>query len=264
MNFKVLSVTPNVVMSFTRMPLIWGGIILSCFSLLLPSIAFSDTVNIVSPHTIPPYVIEQSSSGIQLEVVEKSMINAGHTTKISYASNERGLNLLQTKSVDGMINVPPNIPNIFYSDSVIEYQNGVVALKSSGLKLTSISDLSTLRVVSFQNASKYFSAEYREMASNNTRYGELVSQFAQLQMLFSQRCDVIVIDKRIFSYFMDLHQNEKGFDVPVVFFDIIPPSPRLAAFTSQTLRDEFNAGLAELKASGRYQKIIDSYVDDTL
>ncbi len=250
MNFKTLVVIPNIV--------------LTCFSLLGSPLVFSDTVNIVSPNTIPPYVIRKSNSGIQLALVKASIANAGHTTKISYASNERSLNLLQAKSVDGMINVPPNIPNMFYSESIIEYQNGAVALKSNHLKITSISDLSPLRVVSFQNASKYFSAEYREMVSNNPRYDELVSQFSQLQMLFNQRCDVIVIDKRIFSYFKGLHKNEQGFDAPVIFYDILPPSPRLAAFNSKAMRDEFNAGLSKLKSSGRYQEIIDSYVDDTL
>ena len=250
MSFKALVVTPNIA--------------LFLFSLLWSSMASSDTVNIVSPYSIPPYVIEQSSGGIQLEIVEESLLNAGHTAKISYASNKRSLNLLQTKYVEGMINVPHDTPDIFYSEPLIEYQNGVFSLKNRHLKVDSVSDLSGLRVIAFQNASKYFGEEYLNMASNNKRYDEVVNQLAQLQMLFNHRCDVIVMDKRIFTYFWSLHQQDEGFDVQVIFSDIIPPTPRLAAFNSESMRNEFNAGLAKLKASGRYQEIIDSYVDDTL
>lgn len=264
MNIQVSLVISNIIVFCARMPFVFRCSTVIFISCLLPRIALSDTVNIVSPHSIPPYVIEQSSRGIQLELIKASLLNAGHTAKISYASNKRSLNLLQTNYVDGMINVPHHISGLFYSESVIDYQNGAFTLKNSGLKLASISDLSTLRVIAFQNASKYFSIEYREMAFNNNRYEEVINQFAQLHRLFNQRCDVIVMDKRIFTYFWALHQKEKGFDAPVIFYDILPPSPRLAAFNSEILRDEFNVGLAELKASGRYEEIIDSYVDDKL
>lgn len=250
MNVKVLVIRANI------------GLII--FSVLWSSIVFSDTVNIVSPYSIPPYVIQQSNNGIQLEIVKESLLNVGYTTKISYASNKRSLNLLQTKYVEGMINVPHKIPGIFYSEPVVKYQNGVFYLNNRNFNIETVSDLSKLRVVAFQNASKYFGPEYLDMVINNTRYDEVVDQLSQLQMLFNHRCDVIVMDKRIFTYFWSLHKKEEGFDASVVFADIISPTPRLVAFNSENMRDDFNAGLAKLKASGRYQKIIDSYVNDDL
>ncbi|UZE95016.1 substrate-binding periplasmic protein [Alkalimarinus alittae] len=224
--------------------------------------SLSNQVTIASPISIPPYVFSGSDTGIQLDIVRESLISAGLTLKVIYASNNRGLDLLKTHYADGMINAPEGIPGLYYSEPLIEFLNGVVALKSRNLKLEQVSDLQPLRVVGFQNASNYFGRNFNTMSQTNKHYTEVVNQFAQINMLFQKRCDAIVIDQRIFNFYLKHYQEDgAGFNQDTLFYNILPPSPRYIAFHEQSLRDLFNKGLQQLKSSGRLQEIITSYLN---
>lgn len=225
--------------------------------------ALSQQVAIASPISIPPYIFSDSDTGIQLDIVRESLIIAGHSLKVLYTSNNRGLSTLKTKKADGMINVPAGNSDLYYSESTIEYQNGVIALKKRNLELTQISDLRRYRVVGFQNASNYFGEAFKTMTQQNSRYDEVVNQLAQLNMLFKRRCDLIVMDHRIFNHYLNTHKEELGFEQKTVFYELLPPSPRYVAFHDKALRDSFNKGLTQLKESGRHQVIIDSYLRET-
>lgn len=233
------------------------------FCLLMSAQTLSQQVTIASSGSIPPYVYSESDNGIQLDIIREALTLSGHSLKIRYLSNNRGLSFLKTKNVDGVINVPAGISHLFYSDSTIEYQNGVTALKSSELKISEISDLQALRVVGFQNASNYFGAEFKAMSLKNDHYDEVVNQLAQLNMLFRNRCDAIVMDHRIYNYYFNTYKDELGFNQATVFYKILPPSPRYVAFHNEALRDSFNKGLQQLKESGRHQEIIDQYLHST-
>jgi polar amino acid transport system substrate-binding protein len=230
------------------------------FCIAFSTDSFSQPITIASPISIPPYVFSDSDTGIQLDIVRESLTIAGHSLKVMYASNNRGLNFLKAKVADGMINVPAGVPDLYYSASTIEYQNGVLALKSRKLVLSDVSDLQTLRIVGFQNASNYFGSEFKQLTQSNKNYDEVVNQLAQLNMLFKRRCDVVVMDHRIFNFHLNNNKTESGFDQETVFYNILPPSPRYVAFHNKALRDSFDKGLKELKASGRHQAIINSYL----
>lgn len=250
----------DTVSSFTRCI----GWALTIWGVFFSSQTLSQQVTLASSISIPPYVIVESDTGIQLDIVRESLARSGHTLKVLYASNKRALSFLKTKNVDGMINVPSGTPGLYYSDSTIEYQNGIIALESRNLAIVEIQDLRDLRVVGFQNASNYFGSEFKAMTEQNQSYDEVVNQLAQLNMLFKQRCDAIVMDKRIFNYYHNTYMDELGFDKSTRFYNILPPSPRYVAFHDESLRDRFNAGLKELKASGRYQEIVNSYLNEAV
>ena len=99
-----------------------------CYLVVSDSL-YAQQVFIASPISIPPYVFSESDTGIQIDIVKESLANAGHTPRLFYVSNNRGLNFLETKKADGAINAPAGIDGLYYSKSTIEYQNGVIALK---------------------------------------------------------------------------------------------------------------------------------------
>lgn len=235
----------------------WVAVFLCLFA---SAQALSQQVTISSSGSIPPYVFAESNTGIQLDIIREALSISGYTLRVVYLSNNRGLSFLKTKNVDGVINVPAGAPDFYYSDSTIEYQNGVTALEQRELNITAISDLYALRVVGFQNASNYFGDEFKRMSETSPRYDEVVNQLAQLKLLFRNRCDAIVMDHRIFNYYLGANKNQLDFDKATVFYDILPPSPRYVAFHNKTLRDSFNKGLKALKASGRHQEIIEHYL----
>jgi len=234
--------------------------VIGCFCLLASAQTLSQQVTIASSGSIPPYVYSESDTGIQLDIVREALTISGHTLKVMYLSNNRGLSFLKTKNVDGVINAPAGASDLYYSESTIEYQNGITVLKSRKLKISDISDLHALRVVGFQNASNYFGEEFKAMSQKNDHYDEVVNQLAQLNMLFRNRCDAIVMDSRIFDHYFNTYKEELGFNQATVFYKILPPSPRYVAFHNEALRDQFNKGLKQLKESGRHQAIIDSYL----
>jgi polar amino acid transport system substrate-binding protein len=80
-------------------------------------------------------------------------------------------------------------------------------------------------------------------------------------MLFKDRADVLVMDINIFKYF---RQNIEDMDVSpaVTFFKIFPPTAYKVAFTDETVRDKFNAGLKAIKASGKYAAIFKTYIKE--
>ncbi|WP_199244036.1 hypothetical protein [Bacterioplanes sanyensis] len=46
----------------------------------------------------------------------------------------------------------------------------------------------------------------------------------------------------------------------MTLFEVFPPTDYKVAFRNVGHRDDFNAGLAAIKSSGRYQEIMDSYL----
>ena len=77
------------------------------------------------------------------------------------------------------------------------------------------------------------------------------------------RYDVVLSDQRIYQYFEQLLERTSLFKAKAaVFPPFVEEDPQnyRPLFRSQQIRDDFNAGLRHLKASGRYQAIYDSYL----
>jgi len=197
--------------------------------------------------SIPPYIVEHDSSGIQLERVKKVFQLSNHSIKkIIFTSNKRAEILLYQKKVDAIINAPNNSENMFFSDPVIFYQNTAISLSSNHIYLTDIAGLSDVRVMAFQNARKYLGDQFRHAVNQSPAYDEAVNQQAQLEHLFLKNTDVIILDRRIFDHFNKLYEASGRFPKPVTFHPIFPKSPRILGFHNEALRNEFNEGLKAL------------------
>lgn len=89
------------------------------------------------------------------------------------------------------------------------------------------------------------------------------NQELQVLGLNKGRYDVVLSDQRIYQYFEQLLERTSLFKAKaVVFHPFVEEDPQnyRPLFRSQHIRDDFNAGLRHLKASGRYQAIYDSYL----
>jgi len=211
---------------------------------------------------LPPYVLSDTDTGMELDIVQTVFENLGHTVKPVYVPFARVVKHLDQGKVDGAITINENsgIQNVFYTDSHITYQNVAVSLKSNNYKIDTISDLEKYRILAFQNATKYLGDEFAKMASDNPKYKETAKQKAQIPMLFLDRTQSLVLDINIFKYF---RKNNTDHDVsaPVTIHEIFPKTHYRTALVNEKLRDDFNLELAKLRASGKYKKIISNYVD---
>ncbi|MGO9309489.1 MAG: substrate-binding periplasmic protein [Spirochaetia bacterium] len=213
--------------------------------------------------SLPPYIIQGPDNGVDADIVRQALLASNYTLKLQYVPFARVAVSMANKSADCAfpINEASGVTGVFYSDSHINYQNVVVALKSRALKISSPADLKSLRVVAFGDAPNYLGLEFAAMAKANKSYSELADQQSQVKMLFKDRADALVMDINIFKYF---RQNIKDMDVSqdVVFYQIFPPTAYKVAFTSKDVCEKFNAGLKAIKASGKYAEIFKTYIKE--
>ncbi|MCG8612909.1 MAG: transporter substrate-binding domain-containing protein [Pseudomonadales bacterium] len=236
------------------------------FALSLQTVSAKDLI-IGTSFSIPPYVIQESNNGIQIDIIREAFALVGHNVSIFFASNKRSLDYMLNRKIDGMNNMPPNFDDTYYSDAITDFTNVAIALKHRNITVNKIEDLSPFRVVAFQNASKYLGPVFARFAQDeNANYLEVVSQQSQTFLLFSRRTDFIVMEKRIFQYYR-AHGSQllgqKATREQVRFYPLFEPSPRRIGFHDPLLRDQFNAGFRTLKESGRIQKIIETYLKPT-
>ncbi len=215
-------------------------------------------VTLLAGLSLPPYIIQDSNTGMEYEVVKEALAVKGHILKMKYVPFVRVA--VDYKKYDGAVTINESSGvEGQYSDVVMTYQNYAISLKAKNVQINGISDLSDKRVIAFQNATKYLGPEFKATVSGNSEYKEEGKQILQVKMLYSGRTDVIVTDVNIFKYFRK-QVTDMETDAPIIFHEIFPATDYKALFNDSDLRDAFNQGLVELKASGRYEAIKNSYI----
>lgn len=228
--------------------------------LLSISFSFAMKIKVAAGLSVAPYIIRDNDSGIEMDIVRESLKLSGHEIgSIIYASNKRVENLISNGIVHMGLNIPPNLKNVYYSDVIINFHNVAISLKKNNLEIKNINDLYGKRVLAFQNASKFFGEEYKKFTRTSKKYKETVNQVSQVEQLYKNRTDVIISDIYVFLYYSDLLKNFYDNTAKLVYSEILPSSPRFAAFTDKKLRDEFNLGLRKFKNSNAHKDLIKKY-----
>lgn len=229
--------------------------------ILTNTAALADELTIAVGLWIPPYVIRDESRGIEYDILKETLALAGHTMVPRYVPLARTLADLSAGNVDGIMSTGlKDLPGC-YTNSHITYWNYAITKTARNIKINNVADLSSWSVLSFQNAHKYLGDEFEEMAKNNTRYNETADQRTQNKMLNLDRIDVVVGDQFIYQWFSkdDDVTKHTGPSPEVTYHEIFSPSNFQSVFVNQDVCDEFNIALKQLKESGRYQNIVDSY-----
>jgi len=238
----------------------WLFVSLLFFSLFAQPIK-ADPLLIATSSSIPPYVITDQHRGIVVEILQQALAPYGHQIEFIYAPNRRVAHMVEEQQVDGVFNLAWGaLKRVHYSDPIIDYHNVVITRDTFNKPIITLDDLNGLRVVVFQNAPQFLGEEFTRILERNPSFQEVSNQRSQVLMLFSGRADAIIMERRIFDYFYQdmIARGEIGGGYKV--HPLFAPAARYAAFTRETLRDQFNEGLAQLHKEGRIQKIIDSYL----
>lgn len=84
----------------------------------------AETVNVGVSFAIPPYVIQQENSGLELDILRQALARRGHYAVIHYMPLSRTFRELKDGKLDGIINTKENmLEGVFYSDEVIRFHN---------------------------------------------------------------------------------------------------------------------------------------------
>ncbi len=221
---------------------------------------FAKEVNIAFGLSKPPYVIQETQSGLEYDIINEALKAAGHTMKPLFAPQNRGEIILRSKEVDGAATKRKNsMPGFYDSDVYIDYYNFAASLKTKPLHIQKIADLSKYSVLAFQTAKTLLGPEFKAMAEKNPHYSEVADQQLQIAQLLRKRVDVIVGDILIFKYFQRKIKEDEGLNEEIALYDIFPTNSYVVMFHDPELRDSFNKGLAKIRANKTYTKLIDKY-----
>ncbi|MCF6247823.1 MAG: transporter substrate-binding domain-containing protein [Desulfobacula sp.] len=218
-------------------------------------------------HTRRPYIIKETDSGVEIDVIRAAFSQQGYMVNFRYLTNTRLGFFLKKQKVDGILmnkayDVKKNLDiDAFYSNVHITYHNYAISLFKNHFSIFRVNDLADKNVIGFQDAHKYLGPEFANMAGQNPNYMEKPEQLTQVYWLFLNRTQVVVADKLIFMYHRKNALKEGRFDVtdPVRFHNIFPPSQIHGVFLDRQIRDNLNKGLKKIRATGLYDKILKKY-----
>lgn len=214
----------------------------------------------------PPYVFAKlprdtkELRGIELDIVREALAIKGHTFTPKFVSYNRLPEELASKTIDAAATVRPERNDVFYSKEFVYFQNFAITRPDGTNPLKSVHDLAGKRVVAWQGATKDLGESYANATKNFELYREIANQQKQVLLFLKGQVNVIVIDGPIFKHWAKAHGHKpSSFIYHPIFGD---KTTFVVGFTSKQLRDDFDDGLAELKKTGEYDRIFNSYISD--
>lgn len=240
---------------------------LSLFCLLLLGSGSSMAASVVMAfgEKIPPFSFPESDSGIELDVIGEALALRGHTLEPRYFPLARVPLAFRRGEVDAaMTDLGQDLSDAaaLYGNPAVIYHNVFVSLKGRHLEIKTPEDLKGLSVVAFQGAAQRY-PEWLAASQNDGLYFEQNNQQLQVLGLNKGRYDLVLSDKSIFRYFelyLERTSLFKAKNTEMHQFIEEDPQNYRPVFHDPQIRDDFNAGLEELKASSRYQAIYDHYL----
>lgn len=233
------------------------------FCCVLSLAVSADEVVMAFGEKIAPFCFPESDNGIELEVIGEALAVKGHSLRPRYYPLARVPLEFKMAHVDAaMTDLGFGAQGGYFGDPAVLYDNVFITLKQRGLTINKPEDLAGLVVVSFPGGLKRYPQWLTAVAEANN-YFEQNNQELQVAGLNKGRFDVVLSDKNIYRYFeLLLARNSlfKAKPVDLHAFAAVDPNDYRPVFRSKRIRDDFNAGLAHLKASGRYQAIYDTYL----
>jgi polar amino acid transport system substrate-binding protein len=215
--------------------------------------------------SIPPWVVQESNSGIELELLSAALKFDGYTVRPVYVPFERSFALFETGEVDAVVNARPGaVSSGYYSDVFVYFQNVAISLARRGFdRQIPMEKLLNSKVVAFQRASEFLGEKFKVIADSNPDYEEVANQQLQINLLFFRDVEFIVMEQEIFRFFhqqaieqADLNSSTRNtLKQAVTLHPMFAPTPYRIVFRDKKTRDDFNRGLQRLKDEGIYQSL---------
>ncbi|MGI9509086.1 MAG: substrate-binding periplasmic protein [Geminicoccaceae bacterium] len=217
-------------------------------------------------HSAPFVLPDQDNPGISVEIARKALKLAGHDMTPAYQSYKRIKEEVKQGRLNGAAAMPKGEENLYYSEPCIAFDNVAIVRKRDNITIDSIGDLPGHSVVAWQNAHEHLGGEFLKLFGRHVRedyvrkYFDLADQAAQVRMFWSGRADVIVIDDVIFDYMTSTMSDDFDTNLALERNRIFGGLTVFSfAFTERELRDEFDKGLAKLRAEGGIERIYQKY-----
>ncbi len=220
---------------------------------------YAKEVTVVAGWDKPPYVITETHSGFELELVSTILTRLGHTMSPVFVPFGRSARQLENGVADIVLtlNTGHQVPELLLSDVYVAYQNAAITLTHRGLNIKKCEDLKPYTILAFQTAHNVLGPDYHQAVSGHKGYIEIAAQQRQVKMLLLGSVDVAVMDRNIFAWLRD--QLPARFQKEVTFHDLFRRSEYRAAILNAELRQQFNTQLQLMRQDGSYEKLVKKY-----
>ena len=242
---------------------------LSAFLLLFGAFVVSEArlvqareVSVVIGFSLSPYVIPDEQRGMEFDIAKEALALEGHSMLAQFVPLGRVSKVMEMGRADAAFTQRVDTAaGAYLSDVYIVYRNYAITLASRDIRIDRAEDMAGKSILAFQNAANYLGPTYKAMAKANPAYREEAKQIAQPLLLFLGRVDVVVADRNIFNWFSHDPEVTAKVDTSqaIRYHAIFPPTEYRVAFRDEALRDSFNRGLAKLRSSGEYARIVARY-----
>lgn len=233
----------------------------------LPAAGAAD-VSMAFGDSLPPYIVARTDSGIELDVVRQALAHRGHVLRPVYLPMARvPLSFIEGRVDAIMADVGQDMTphGGHYGAPLVLFDNALITLRNRHIAIRQPDDLKGLSVLAFVGAAKRY-PRWLAAVSGAPGYAERNNQSAQPLLLALGRYDVVFSDRAIFQYHLNRQARaDPGFIVPAVDIHPLPaanPPAYRPVFRDPVVRDDFDAGLAQLRKSGAYRAIYDKYLKE--
>lgn len=241
-------------------------------SVLAAPIAQAKEVKMLFSFAVTPYVIKGASdadaSGFEFEIVKAALAAKGHTIKPVFVTMGAIPKMLKEQQADGAQRGSPELKEsegFFYADEpAVAYQDVAITLKKNNLAIHSIADLKGKSINTFQGASHFLGPDFAAAVKGNSNYVETGDEKRRVMQLYANGVQVYVGDINVYKYYKT---QAAGVDTSqeVEIHKIFAPSNQQfnnPVFRDKQIRDDFNAGLKQIKSNGTYKQIVKKYLNE--
>lgn len=245
----------------TLAPALCGSLLVVFFG----ASAQAATVLMAFGEKIAPYCFPESNSGIELEVIGEALAYRGHQLKPVYVPLARVPLEFKHHKVDAaMTDLGEDLHSAgaHYGDPAVVYDNVFITLKERQIRLEQPKDLEGYTVLSFQGANRRY-PQWLDAVTQRGQFFAQANQELQVRTLERGRYDVVLSDRYIYRYHALQVEKADGTKLKPVTeheFTKVNPNDYRPVFRDARIRDDFNAGLLQLKRSGRFKAIYDKYL----
>lgn len=207
----------------------------------------------------PPYVMENPSSGIDVETIREAFQATGVKVEFVHAPLARLGLLLDHQRIDAMTAYRTRPDQCTQSDVFGTWHNGIVVRRGLQKTVTSFADLAGLQVGMFLQAKDLFGSALTDHEASFEGETIVHTTPSALRMLAYGRIDAYIGDSWGLDYLIKdqiLRGEERPYKVAVAF----EPTPRQLCFHNDELRESFNRGLKIIHAEGISAQIISKYL----
>lgn len=216
---------------------------------------------IASDSSFAPFVFQNSSNqytGIDMDLIKAIAEDQGFKIEITNPGFDAAINAVQSGQADGMIagmSVTDARKETFdFSDSYYT-ANTILGVKESST-ISSYEDLNG-KTVGVKNGT----ASQTFLTENQSKYGYKIKTFADGSSMYDSlntgSIDAVMDDEPVLKYSISQGQKLK---TPIEGTPIGETAFAVKKGSNPELIEMFNNGLANLKASGEFQKILDKYL----